>query len=327
MKRIRKAGKEGDDESDGDDNKQTPGRTTDDVVKDAVAAVSGGPPFHDKPIKMEEIDDDVLFPRTGVGAVSAADRDQAQTLASLGLSTGSTGLTTAPPGFSALANLQLQLQNAGAAFNSHGNSTMSNVITNGGGDGNQSSFPVTTPALGGLPTNLPPQSATTSALDMAVQLSATTATPGTINSLGGGVGSATLDNSVFLKLQEALQSGSWLAQPPPQQTQTSLPQSTSSTIATTTPTTLNLTNLNFLQGPLGGALAAQLQAATQAPPRNSSNNNEQEGGGGNSSGDATAPQQQQSGADETTLQTATPDDPPSSSSIPPIKSTENGPDS
>jgi len=119
--------------------------------------------------------------------------------------------------------------------------------------------------------------------------------PMNLPGLGGGGGMAApapvstapsgLDNSSALqKLQEALQQGGGL-QPQPQPPQQSVAPAPG----------FNFNNLNFLQGPLGGALAAQLQAATQAPSRPNDGNDSggQMNGGLQLSGNNGGGQQQQ----------------------------------
>lgn len=151
----------------------------------------------------------------------------AQTLASLGIIPGTTGLATAAPGYNALAGLQTQMQNG----------TGTTSILHQQQD---------TKSL----SNLNPMS---------------TLQNGAVNNPGQGVGAVSqgaLDSSALLKLQQALQLGgaSSILQQQPQQPPAPSAQG------------FNLSNLNFLQGSMGGTLAAQLQAATQAPQRTGEQN-------------------------------------------------------
>ncbi|KAL7564835.1 hypothetical protein ACA910_021089 [Epithemia clementina (nom. ined.)] len=232
MKRIRKGEKATDDDSDGDDKQMH--KIAEDF-NETDATMKADLVFHGADdTKKNESGHEAILPR---GPTGVAGNDNAQTLASLGLSTGSTGLTTAAPGYSALVSLQEQLQNV-SAVNAQ-NSGLSSSAPNAGLNAHQPQYQAAqTPGMSNLSTH---QNMGTHGIPV----------PGP-TSAGGAV---TLDNSAFWKLQEALQSGSLLQQQNQQPVQTS------------TPAALNLTNLNFLQGPMGGALAAQLQAATQAPSR------------------------------------------------------------
>ena len=125
MKRIRKGEKTADDGSDGDE-KGVPKdlKEEEDATKSNTEHVFQGK----EESKSEESGPEAILPRD---VPSVADTDNAQTLASLGLSTGSTGLATAAPGFSALASLQGQLKNGNNV--STQSSAVPNASSNSGG--------------------------------------------------------------------------------------------------------------------------------------------------------------------------------------------------
>ena len=238
MKRIRKGEKAPTEDSDGDD------KQIHKISEDLREQEPSMKPEHafqglvEESPKKEESGHGSMLPRSAGGV---ADNNSAQTLTSLGLSTGNTGLATAAPGYSALASLQGSLQNGGPS----NGSGLSNVdANNGNGPMSQSQFqPNDTSGMTSPQTNAPNPPMNNSGI------------PPPVSTGGSETTAPSLDNSAFMKLQEALQSGSLMQQQSQQSGQA--PSSAA----------LNLTNLNFLQGPMGGTLAAQLQAATQAPSR------------------------------------------------------------